>query len=270
MAIKKPENQDTILPTLDPFVQQHYMQMRIAAEKVVDKHPEMDSTIYTDYLTTFLNKAKEYDIRTHTADNKPIARSYVQNDIRDFENALNKDFYASYELYTKSTDPKVKAQADSNRHAMQLLHRQFHGETFVERMIKPVYDEEAGGFKWKGALGMVAGGAIGALMGNFISASAGLLGGGWMGALAIGGLGIAGAAFGGQMVEKFFPNEADTKQSSEEAPAPAPGQQKQPEKPSPGLSHEHDVSTADLGNFTPPVSQQSTPGSHADKRHQIV
>lgn len=221
MSLQTPTSEPAILPTLSKPLQDRYLHVKGAAARAAAKHPDMDSSVYTEYLEDYLANAKDYITATESP-NGPLHPTLVKDRIYEAEEKLGRDFHSKYPIYA-ATDAtaREKEEAAKNYLALRRLDTEVHGEGIISKLVKTVYDEERtkegkSAFKWANMAGMAGGALVGGLMGQSITASAGAMGGGWMMAVATGLLALSGAAFGSQIADRFSAPAAEPKEKSPE------------------------------------------------------
>lgn len=238
MTLQTPANEATILPTLSQPLQDRYLHVKQSAMRASEKYPDMDSSVYTEYLNDYLATVREYNNQTIDSQGRPLDPRFVRAKLSEAENNLARQFDQKYPTFVaEGATPDDVKRAKQNERAVQRLYTEVHGEGLLVKGTKLFYDEEKGGAQWGKMAGMAGGLVIGGLMGKFLGANAGELGGGWLGTIATVLLAISGAAFGAQLVEKLS------------APATPPAAPKAKTEPAPVKAKEPEVA-ADTPQLT--------------------
>jgi hypothetical protein len=230
--LETPTNEASILPALGEAAQRRYHELKTAMQQAVAKHPNTDSSIYTEYLTDYLNTAKTFDTNTKDADGKHLSPRIIKEQLDNIDQAVMKQFDQKYPVDTASKDPETVERVKHNRLALQRLRTEVEGEGWVGGIVRSVYDENRNGVQWGNIIGGGAGAMVGYLMGSTI-AGAGEVGGSWMGMIATTLLTVAGAMFGAQIAGMVSNNSAPAHNNGQKRTPDTPGKTREPERSTP-------------------------------------
>jgi hypothetical protein len=245
--LQTPHNEAEVLPMLSEPQAKRYAHFKAGAERVAAKYPDQDTAIYTDYLTEYLESAKNFKIETRTSDGLPVDRRFIDERLEAHDRELQQRMVAKYPaFFGNDPTPEEKKTAETNERSFRRFRTEVMGEGLIESAGKHVYDEEKGGWQWGKISGGLAGGAIGLLMASMIGAAAG---GGWLGTLLMVILGGAGMMFGANLVDGFMNPEKKNEAGGKERSQNTPGQQQQIEGDAP--SQEQTTSRSSSQNVAP-------------------
>jgi hypothetical protein len=221
--IIKPSNQDEILHTLSQPEQEQYELVYASANKVAAKYPDMDTMVYTEYLSDYLENARAFKINTHSSDGAPLDPRFIKGKLQKADNALATEFDKKYPIFAASdASDEEKAIAETNNTALRRLDTEINGGGFIASAVRSVYDEEKGGFQW----GSITGGSIGLVLGTMVgSFIAGAAGGGWMGTIVTILLGVT-AMMAGSQLGDYLANPKGSEDTKPKATGPSPSQGK--------------------------------------------
>lgn len=277
MELLTPHNEAEILPTLSDRERGRYSHFKAGAQRVAEKHPDMDTTVYTDFLTMYLDNAREFKIKTKTDDGKPLDPRYVNRQLQAAEDKLSHDFTKKYptEARNGASQEEIDTAAFNTR-AVTRLRTEVEGEGLVDKTFKFFHDEEKGGTQWGNIVGGGIGAAIGALM--LGSALGGLVGDGWLATIAMIVMGGAGLFLGAKLAGPYLNPEATPATSPKKdagTPQKARAEEQEPEQEqsqsqSQSQSQAQTQATAAVASAPKPNTVFHPEGEHSYKRINLV